>query len=243
MPIVGCAGVVIRAKGKGWVDERLVQVLVPFLKPLRDEGGRDKQALLVLESYKGNLTQAASQLLKTFKMTRAVIPGDRTSHWCNYLTYPSAAASTARFASATALAESWADVPEELVRKSFLTCGISDAEDGNEDHPILARLRDNTEMEVLEDVQEEADDGALPNPFYEDLAGAPEAAATEEDKDVEVVDDLAKEWGEDASMSDEAEDRADDVMRVAEWSNDGDEWWALCHFEGEEVEGWVAGEN
>ncbi|CAI7856959.1 unnamed protein product [Closterium sp. NIES-54] len=32
--------------------------------------------------------------------------------------------------------KAWADVPEEMVRKAFLTCGISNAEDGSQDHLI-----------------------------------------------------------------------------------------------------------
>ncbi|CAI7901927.1 unnamed protein product [Closterium sp. NIES-54] len=61
--------------------------------------------------------------------------------------------------------ESWADVPEEMVRKAFLTCGISNAEDGSLDHLILAHMRDSGKVEVLEDVMEEEQDELVPNPF------------------------------------------------------------------------------
>ncbi|CAI5462767.1 unnamed protein product [Closterium sp. Yama58-4] len=59
------------------MDEKLVQyrttqVLVPFLKLLREEEGRCKDALLVLDSYRG-------QTMKLFKLTRAVIPTSCTS--------------------------------------------------------------------------------------------------------------------------------------------------------------------
>ncbi|CAI7788833.1 unnamed protein product [Closterium sp. NIES-54] len=81
-------GVVIRVQGKGWMDEKLVQdwttqVLVPFLKPLREEGGQRKEALLILDSYRGHTTEVVGQTMKLFKLTRAVIPGGctRCNHW------------------------------------------------------------------------------------------------------------------------------------------------------------------
>ncbi|CAI7764858.1 unnamed protein product, partial [Closterium sp. NIES-53] len=69
-------GVVIRVQDKGWMDEKLVQdwaaqVLVPFLKSLREEGGQRKEALLVLDSYRGHITEAVGQTMKLFKLTCA----------------------------------------------------------------------------------------------------------------------------------------------------------------------------
>ncbi|CAI7898954.1 unnamed protein product [Closterium sp. NIES-54] len=63
--------------------------------------------------------------------------------------------------------EAWADVPEEMVRKAFLTCGISNAEDGSQDHLILVHMRDSGEVEMEEEAvlaaeAEEADEEAVP---------------------------------------------------------------------------------
>ncbi|CAI7902245.1 unnamed protein product [Closterium sp. NIES-54] len=129
--------------------------------------------------------------------------------------------------------ESWADVPEELVRKAFLTCGISNAEDGSENHLILAHLRDKAEVEVLEDVQEEEMEELIPNPFYPDLAVAPADS---------YVDAEDLEAAADASTGDEDDDEGH-VGDEDEWSDDGDDWWAPGRYEGEEVEEWVAGEE
>ncbi|CAI7811953.1 unnamed protein product [Closterium sp. NIES-54] len=83
MCIMRCAGVVIRAQLWGWMDENLVQdwttqVLVPFMRPLRDEGCSRKDVLLVLDSYQGHLTEAVGQTMRLFRLTRAVIPGGCT---------------------------------------------------------------------------------------------------------------------------------------------------------------------
>ncbi|CAI7783876.1 unnamed protein product [Closterium sp. NIES-53] len=282
--IVVPPGIVIRAQEKGWMDERLVhdwttQVLVPFLKQLRDEGGRRKQALLVFDSYKGHLTESVGQTLKMFKVTRAIIPGGYTtlvqpldisinrSFKCGvrhlYSTWfeevetgqMTRAGNLKKLPPEVVLkwiAESWADVPEELVKKSFLTCGISSAEDESEDHLILAHMWDKAEVEVLEDVLEKEEDGAHPNPFYEDPSHAPEPPATKDDEaedeeeglagEEDVVDAAAEEG--DGMAPDEEGGEADAEMGgVDEWSEDGDDWWATGRYEGEEVEGWVAGED
>ncbi|CAI5486494.1 unnamed protein product [Closterium sp. Naga37s-1] len=150
------------------------------------------------------------------------------------------------------IVESWADVLEELVKKAFLTCSISSAEDGSEDHLILAHLRDKAELEVLEDVLDEGEEGVNPNPFYEDPSHAPEPAATKDDEaedeeeglagEEDVVDAAAEEG--DVMAPEEEGDEADAEMGGAdEWSEDGDDWWAAGRYEGEEVEEWVAGED
>ncbi|CAI7746591.1 unnamed protein product [Closterium sp. NIES-53] len=243
--IVVPPGNVIRAQEKGWMDERLVhdwttQVLVPFLKPLRDEGGRRKQALLVFDSYKGNLTESVGQSLKMFKVTRAVILGSCTplvqpldvsinrSFKCGvchrYSTWfeEVGIGQTTRAGNLKKpppevilkwIVESWADVPEELVKKSFLTCSISTAEYGGEDHLILAHLRDKAEVE--DDEAEDEEEG---------LAG-------EED----VVDATAEE-GDGMALDEEGGEADAEMGGADEWSEDGDNWWAAGRYEGEEVE-------
>ncbi|CAI5978255.1 unnamed protein product [Closterium sp. NIES-64] len=50
-----------------------------------------------------------------------------------------------------------------MVRKAFLTCGISNAKDEREDHLILTHLQDTAKVE---NVMEEELDELIPNPFY-----------------------------------------------------------------------------
>ncbi|CAI7932730.1 unnamed protein product [Closterium sp. NIES-54] len=194
----------------GWMDGRLVQdwttqVLVPFLKPLRDEGGRRNQALLVFDSYKGHLTESVGQTLKMFKC------GVRHRYGTWFLEVGIGQTTCAK----------------ELVKKSFLTCGISNAEDESEDHLILAHLRDKAEVEVLE----EEEGGAHPNPFYKDPSHTPEPPATKDDEaedeeeglagEEDVVDAAAEEG--DGMAPDEEGGEADAEMGGAdEWSKDGD---------------------
>ncbi|CAI7792398.1 unnamed protein product [Closterium sp. NIES-54] len=53
--------------------------------------------------------------------------------------------------------ESWEAVPEELVKKAFVTCGIFTSIDGTEDHLILAHMRDKGEVDVLDNVNGQRD--------------------------------------------------------------------------------------
>ncbi|CAI5506263.1 unnamed protein product [Closterium sp. Naga37s-1] len=132
--------------------------------------------------------------------------------------------------------EAWADVLEELVRKSFLTCGISNLEDGSEDHLILAHLRDKAEIEVLEDVQDEEMDEPVPNPFYPDPAVPPADSYVEAEEEAVMMaeaDAATEEAAAADSSSDEEEAAAADsssegnVEEEAEWSDDADDWWLL----------------
>ncbi|CAI7902978.1 unnamed protein product [Closterium sp. NIES-54] len=77
---------------------------------------------------------------------------------------------------------------------------------------------DKADVEVLEDVQDEVEDGALPNLFDEDPADAPEPAATAEKqavaelaREADQSDAADKEGAKAASFSNE-EDVADQVM-------------------------------
>ncbi|CAI7848555.1 unnamed protein product [Closterium sp. NIES-54] len=140
--------------------------------------------------------------------------------------------------------ESWVDVPEEMVRKAFLTCGISNAEDGSHDNLILVHLRDSGEVEVLEDMMEEEQDELVPNPFY------PAPVVTPPDVTVEMEEEAvlaaeAEEADEEAvpAKSDSSESDDGNASKADEWSDEGDEWWAPGCYEGAEVEEWVVGDE
>ncbi|CAI7745588.1 unnamed protein product [Closterium sp. NIES-53] len=140
--------------------------------------------------------------------------------------------------------EAWADVPEAMVRKAFLTCGISNAEDGSQDNMILAHMWDSDEVEVLEDVMEEEQDELVPNLFY------PAPVVTPPDVTVEMEEEAvlaaeAEEADEEAvpTKSDSSKSDNGNANEADEWSNEGDEWWAPGRYEGAEVEEWVAGDE
>ncbi|CAI7780189.1 unnamed protein product [Closterium sp. NIES-54] len=269
-------GVVVRAQNKGWMDESLVQdwitqVMVPFLKPLRESTGRRREAFVVLDSYRGHLTEAVGQTMQMFRLSRAVIPGGctplvqpldvsinrafkcgvrhRYSGWfeedgintttksgvlnhdicmCNLKKPP--AELVLRW-----IDESWEAIPEELVKKAFVTCGISTPIDGSEDHLILAHMRDKGEVEVLYDVNDLVDDELVVNPFYAEVpmpaeelqAAAEEADAAEEDAEAAA----AEEEGGVLEEGGEAEEPSDD------------EWWRPGRFDGEDCEEWHAGDD
>ncbi|CAI7839745.1 unnamed protein product [Closterium sp. NIES-54] len=133
--------------------------------------------------------------------------------------------------------ESWANVPEEMVRKAFFTCGISNEEDESQDHLILAHMRDFGEVEVLEDVMEEEQDELVHNPFYPALVVTPPDVTIEMEEEavlaaeVEEADEEAVHAKSDSSESDDG-----NAGRADDWSDEGDEWWALGRYEGAEVE-------
>ncbi|CAI7803780.1 unnamed protein product [Closterium sp. NIES-53] len=247
---------------QGWMDESLVQdwitqVMVPFLKPLRESTGRRREALVVLDSYRGHLTEAVGQTMRMFRLSRAVIPGGctldvsincafkcgvrhRYSGWfeeegINTTTKSGNLQKPPAELVLRWIDESWEAIPEELVKKVFVTCGISTSLDGSEDHLILAHMRDKGEVEVLDDVNDLVDDELVVNPFYAEVpmpaeelqAAAEEADAAEEDAEAAA----AEEEGGVLEEGGEAEEPSDD------------EWWRLGRFDGEDCEEWHAGDD
>ncbi|CAI7883719.1 unnamed protein product [Closterium sp. NIES-54] len=137
--------------------------------------------------------------------------------------------------------EAWADVPEEMVRKAFLTCGISNAEDGRQDHLILAHMRDSGKVEVLEDVMEGEQDELVPNPFHPPPVVTPPDVTVEMEEEAMLAAE-ADEADEEAvpAKSDSSESNDGNANEADEWNDEGDEWWAPGRYEGAAVEEWVA---
>ncbi|CAI7808917.1 unnamed protein product [Closterium sp. NIES-54] len=135
--------------------------------------------------------------------------------------------------------ESWQEVPEELIRKSFVTCGISTKLDGSEDHLVLAHLRDKGEVEVLEDVNEMVEDDVIPNPYFEE-ARVPAEVLQADDDAMHVEQD---EEDADAEDGDGEGYGAGEDGDADEWSEAGSDWWLPDRFDGEEVEEWNAGDD
>ena len=60
--------------------------------------------------------------------------------------------------------KAWDDIPAEMVKKSFLKCGISNAMDGSEDDAIF----EESEKAAVEDGSED-DDGNDNTDYYDDF--------------------------------------------------------------------------
>ena len=63
--------------------------------------------------------------------------------------------------------EAWESIPEELVAKSFLKCGISNAMDGTEDHVLYEEfVGGQAENEESDEENDKSEDEL--NDFYDD---------------------------------------------------------------------------
>ena len=51
----------------------------------------------------------------------------------------------------------WAEIPEEMVRKSFKTCGISNAMDGTEDDAVFTEESPEIDDDDIEEDEFETD--------------------------------------------------------------------------------------
>ncbi|CAI7760840.1 unnamed protein product [Closterium sp. NIES-54] len=71
------------------------------------------------------------------------------------------------------ISRAWKAVPADLIKKSFLTCGISNALDGCEDHLVMAHRRSQLSHEV------EVDDDIQANGFWGNNSTEPESDVEE----------------------------------------------------------------
>ncbi|CAI7923304.1 unnamed protein product, partial [Closterium sp. NIES-54] len=75
-------GIMVQAQDNGWMDESAAQTwlskeVLPHLNPQRGQNAR--RAMLVLDSYRGHITQTMLQSYRTHSITPAVIPAGCTS--------------------------------------------------------------------------------------------------------------------------------------------------------------------
>ncbi|CAI7845269.1 unnamed protein product [Closterium sp. NIES-54] len=71
------------------------------------------------------------------------------------------------------ISRAWKAVPADLIKKAFLTCGISNALDGSEDHMVMAHRRSQLSHEV------EVDDDIQADGFWGNNAMEPESDVEE----------------------------------------------------------------
>ena len=145
-----------------------------------------ERSLLVWDSFRAHLTESVKEALQWRSIDVAVIPGGLTPvlqpfdkclnkpfkenirrkylSWMVTGPFEFTPAGKKKAPSRNLvlrwIKQSWREIPEEMVRKSFLTCGISNALDGTEDDAIYEEEQDNDaeEDEMDEEFDTESED-------------------------------------------------------------------------------------
>jgi len=220
-------GVVVRAQVKGWMDEEGVKAWMRAVWDARPGALLHKKLLLVWDMFRAHLTDGTKDAAKEMRTDLCVIPGGLTSLlqpldvclnkpfkdrvrklWNDWMASdepkPTTKGGNIMKPDITLVAEwvkaAWDSMPPEMIRKSFLKCGISNAMDGSEDDAVYSGLvakdkddSDNeseTESDAAND--DSSDDG---NDVYDDGEAEYTAADVEElfgndenDSDFDVFD-------------------------------------------------------
>ncbi|CAI7872919.1 unnamed protein product [Closterium sp. NIES-53] len=157
-------GIVCQAQDNGWMDESAVQTwltkeVLPHLNPQRSQNAR--RAMLVLDSYRGPITQTVLQAYRTHSITPAVIPAgctsqiqpldvsinrcfkaavrERYARWFmrEGIHLKTKAGNLRRPPQPVVLqwiTEAWDQVPKKVIIDAFRHCGISSKLDETENH-------------------------------------------------------------------------------------------------------------
>ncbi|CAI7788039.1 unnamed protein product [Closterium sp. NIES-53] len=158
--------------------------------------------MLIIDSYRGHLTKEVKARFAALKIVPVVIPAGCTADvqpldvsvnksfkasvrqqyqsWfeADSMNILTPAGNIKKPPSAVVLKwiiREWKAVPADLIKKAFLTCGISNALDGSEDHTVMAHWRSQLSHEV------EVDDDIQADGFWGN-------DATEPESDVEKVE-------------------------------------------------------
>ncbi|CAI7851435.1 unnamed protein product [Closterium sp. NIES-53] len=150
--------VVVSCHKNGWMDANgviqwLEECVKPFLKP--GFGRHARSSMVVLDSYRGHLTEAVKEKFRELNCVPAII-----SSGCTAEIQPLDVSINKSFkASVRQQYQKWfqeecqeqltkAAVPADLIKRAFLTCGISNALDGSEDGLAMAHRRSQLTAEV-----------------------------------------------------------------------------------------------
>ena len=151
-------GVIVRCQEKGWMDQGLVQ---DWLRTVWSKVGglTRKKSMLVWDSFRAHLSAPIRSTLKSLNTEPVVIPGGMTSmvqpldvainkpfkdrmrkkwqEWILADQHTFTASGRIRKVELTQICqwmyEAWEDIPNELIKKSFRKCCITNAMDGTED--------------------------------------------------------------------------------------------------------------
>ncbi|CAI7768646.1 unnamed protein product, partial [Closterium sp. NIES-54] len=195
--------VVVGCQANGWMEatdviQWLDEGVVSFLKP--KFGMQSRSAMLVLESYRGHLTKESKARFAVLNIVPAVIPAGCTADmqpldvsvnksfkesvrqqyqsWfeadgMNILTPAGNIKKPPPTVVLKWISWAWKAVPADLIKKAFLTCGISNALDKSEDHMVMAHWRSQLSHEV------EVDDDIQADGFWGNNATEPESDVEE----------------------------------------------------------------
>ncbi|CAI7812867.1 unnamed protein product [Closterium sp. NIES-53] len=179
-----CADVVVGCQANGWMEatgviQWLDEGVVPFLKP--KFGVQNWSAMLVLDSYRGQEVKARFAALN---IVPAVIPAGCTTDvqpldvsvnksfkasvrqqyqsWfeadgMNVLTPAGNIKKPPPAVVLKWISRAWKAVPADLIKKAFLTCGISNALDGSKYYMVMAHQRSQLSHKVEVDGDIQAD--------------------------------------------------------------------------------------
>lgn len=151
--------VIIRANQNGWMTADLMTEWIRIVWHRRPGGLRRPRNMLVLDAFKGHLTDSVKEELKRSNTDLVIIPGGMTSQlqpldvsvnkpfksylhqaydeWLLTDNLPMTPSGKIKRASASTVAGwvswAWRQIPSDMVEKSFKKCCISNALDGSED--------------------------------------------------------------------------------------------------------------
>ncbi|CAI7898194.1 unnamed protein product [Closterium sp. NIES-53] len=182
MVYITVSNVVVACHENGWMDAEgvirwLEECVKPFLKPRF--GRCAKSSMLVLDSYRGHLTEGVKEKLCELNCVPAVIPSG-----CTAEVQPLDVSINKSFKASIRsrnlkkpppavvlrwVSLAWKAVPAELIKRAFLTCGISNALDGSEDGLAMAHRRTQLTAEV------DVDDDIIANGFFGNNCQEPES--------------------------------------------------------------------
>lgn len=174
-------GIIVRVQEKGWMTDDLVVDWINTVWARRPGGLLRQKSMLVLDSFRGHLTEKVKSKIREEKSDLVVIPGGMTKmlqpldvvvnrpfkihftrHYNEWMrTADHRITPTGRVARASLpevcrwIIQSWAAISADLVSKSFKVTSISNALDGTEDdlvcHRSDAENEDSSEDETDSD--------------------------------------------------------------------------------------------
>ncbi|CAI7831875.1 unnamed protein product [Closterium sp. NIES-54] len=146
--------VVVACHDNGWMDANgvirwLEECVKPFLKP--GFGRHARSSMVVLDSYRGHLTEGVKEKFRELNCVPAIIPSG-----CTAEIQPLDVCINKSFKASKPppevvvrwISRAWKAVPADLIKRAFLTCGISNALDGSEDGLAMAHRRSELTAEV-----------------------------------------------------------------------------------------------
>ncbi|CAI7793957.1 unnamed protein product [Closterium sp. NIES-54] len=197
--LVCYADVVVACHDNGKMDANgvirwLEECVKPFLK--HGFGRHARSSVVVLDSYRGHLTEGVKEKFREFKCVPAIIPSGCTAEiqpldvclnksfkasirqqyqkWFQeegqeQLTIAGNLKKPPPEVVVRWISRAWKAVPADLIKRAFLSCGISTALDGSEDGLAMAHRRSQLTAEV------DVDDSIITDGFFGNNCQEPES--------------------------------------------------------------------